>query len=202
MSVLQTESEAVIVQRALGLAESANRFDSLEDDTTEAREGRLRYDIRRRTVLEALDWNYARRRVLGTAVTASATPDAQPYAYALPPQTLRIRGVRAGGVSASWSRENVIYASLPDAQIVYTIDEQNPVLFPPVFTSALEFLLAADFAMIFARSVNRSKIMLKNFRDTMRDADEMEGQERSNDCAYETGGWVDAIELPWSGVRS
>lgn len=200
MSILQTESATVIVQRALGLAESANRFDSLEDDTQEAREGRLRYDIRRRAVLEALDWNYARRREMGDPVLKNATPDNQPYAYALPAQTLRIRGVRAGGVKASWSRENVIYASLTDAQIIYTVDEQNPVLFPPVFTSALEFLLAADFAMIFARSVNRSNIMLKNFRDTMRDADEMEGAERSDDCAYETGGWVDAIELPY-GVR-
>ena len=200
MSVLQTESVTAIVQRALGLAESANRFDSLEDDTHEAREGRLRYDIRRRAVLEALDWNFARRRVLGARVDAPATPDAQPYAYALPSKPLRIRGVHSGGVSASWSRENVIYASLTDAQIIYTIDEQNPVLFAPVFTSALEFLLAADFAMIFPRSVNRSNIMLKNFRDTMRDADEMEGQERSDDCAYETGGWIDAIEMPY-GVR-
>ncbi|WP_226779015.1 hypothetical protein [Oceaniglobus trochenteri] len=201
MPILQTESETAIVQRALGLAESANSFDSLEDDSDEAREGRLRYDHRRRVILEAIDWNFARARIASVAAQPNAFPANQPYAYALPPNLLRVRNVMVGTRPVSWSRERLIYAAEPNAQIVYTWDERNPVLFSPIFTSALEYLLAADFSMIFARSVNRQQVMLQELRRVMQDADEIEGMERSDDCAYATGGWVDAIEIPHFGGR-
>lgn len=197
-NILQAESDAAIVQRALGWVEEDGRFDSLEDDSDKAREGRLRYDIRRRAVLEAMDWNFARRRVMSPAVEVTAYPDNQPFSYPIPTSALRIRNMRKGSTNISWSREDVIFAAEADAQTIYTIDARNPAMFPPVFTSALEFLLAADFAMIFSRSVNRSQVMLDNFRTTMQQADQMDGQERSNDAAYDTGGWVDAIQSPFA----
>lgn len=194
MTLLQTEDAVAICRRALGLVEAANSFDSLEDLSNEAQEARLRYDIRRRALLEALDWNFARRRANGSRVVVDATPHDLPYAYAIPANTLRIRNVHVGRINAQWSREEYVYADMESAQMVYTVDVQNPVVFAPIFTSALEYLLAVDFAMIFSRSVNRSEVARTNFRRIMDDADQMEGLERSNGEAYASGGWVDVIE--------
>ncbi|MES2667926.1 MAG: hypothetical protein V4712_17715 [Pseudomonadota bacterium] len=199
MPSLQAESATVICQRALGLAEHRNTFESLEDTSQLAREARLRYDMRRRTVLEAMDWRFARRRAIAQAVTAAATPADLPRAWTVPPECLRIRGVFDGCRLLRHSREEVLFTQ--DAaivQIVYTADFHNPALFPPVFTQALEFLLASEFSMLYARSANRSEMMLANFRRTMDEADAIEAAERSEEPAYADGGWVDSIAFPWS----
>ncbi|GAB1361825.1 hypothetical protein MASR1M32_10610 [Rhodobacter sp.] len=67
-TILQAEDPTAICRRALGLAEARSRNFSLEDSSSEAQEARLRYDQRRRTVLELLDWNFARRRRAGQSV--------------------------------------------------------------------------------------------------------------------------------------
>lgn len=204
MTVLTAESPAVICQRALALAESRGRFTSLEDGSQEAIEARLRYDARRRAVLEALDWGFARRRVVGQAVVAGAVPPGLPRAWALPPECLRIRAVYPLGCDRPirHCREEYIYSEdRSPVQIVFTRDIQNPVLFPPVFTQALEFLLASEFSMVFSRSVNRADVMLSNFRNVMQEADAMEAAERGGGDAYEAGAWADAITFPWLGSR-
>lgn len=203
MAVLTTESETVICRRALGLAECGNRFTSLEDGSAEAVDARLRYDARRRSVLEGLDWGFARRRVAGTRVSAPACPPGLPAAWSLPPHCLRIRGVWDATCLIRHQREEFVFTDdVPAVQIVFTVDQQNPVLFPPIFAQALEFLLASEFAMVFARSVNRADVMLSNFRSTMQEADALEAAERSDTGdAYASGGWVDAIVAPWMSLR-
>lgn len=205
MSVLTAESPTVICQRALGLAECRNRFTSLEDTSAEATEARLRYDARRRSILEALDWGFARRRVVGQAVAQAATPPGLPRCWAMPPECLRIRAVYPMGCDrpTRHQREEYVYtADHGSVQIVFTRDIHNAMLFPAVFVQALEFLLASEFAMVFARSVNRADAMLGNFRSAMQEADALEAAERSNTGeAYEAGGWVDAISFPWMGGR-
>lgn len=203
MTILQAESATVICQRALGLAEHRNTFTSLEDGSTLAREARLRYDIRRRQILEAMDWNFARRRKPGQAVEVDATPDLYPAAWARPEECIRIRGLWSGGVLLKHVAEEVIFTETMDAvQIVFTADKSDPVLFPPCFTAALEYLLAADFSMMYARSVNRQEVMLGRFRDAMDAADAIEASERSETDAYANGGWVDAVISPYSGIGS
>jgi hypothetical protein len=201
MSILQAESATVICRRALNLAEHRNTFDSLEDGSTLAREARLRYDIRRRQILEAMDWNFARRRKAGTSVVVDAAPDLYPTAWARPEDCIRIRGIWAGGILLRHVIEEVIFTEDVGAvQIVFTAEKNDPVLFPPCFTAALEYLLAADFSMMYARSVNRQEVMLGRFRDAMTEADAMEAGERSETDAYANGGWVDAIISPYSGI--
>lgn len=200
MTLLQAESATAICQRALGWAEHTASFDSLEDTSTLARTCRLRYDIRRRAVLEALDWQFARRRVLAQAIAGVIAPQQYPAAWARPQDCLRIRGIFSNGVLLNHTIEEHIFTeAVPTPQIVFTVDKTNPAIFPPVFTTALEFLLASEFAMIFARSVNRSDTMLQNFRRTMDEADAMEAFERSETDAYASSGWTQAIETPWIG---
>lgn len=201
MTILQAESAVVICKRALALAEHRTTFESLEEPTTLAREAKLRYDIRRRQILEALDWGFARRRKAGQAVEVEATPDLYPVAWARPEECIRIRGVWSGGVLLKHVVEEVIFTEASDAvQIVFTAEKNDPILFPPCFTGALEYLLAADFAMMYARSVNRQEIMLGKFRDAMIEADAIEAGERSETEAYGNGGWVEAVISPFSGI--
>jgi hypothetical protein len=170
-------------------AEHKARFTSLEDGSIDAREARIAYDARRRNVLEIMDWNFARHRFApGAVLVDTPTPAGMPYAYSVPPSCLRVRDVLAGDASLTWRREANIYCNAADGvQVVYTIDEGNPALFMPSFTLALEYLLAAQFAMVYARSVNRSNQMLDNFRRAVIEADQMEGVEQSNDSAYAPG---------------
>lgn len=201
MTLLQAESAVAICKRALALAEHRNSFDSLEDGSALAREARLRYDIRRRQILEALDWNFARRRKAGQLVEVDAAPDLYPTAWARPEDCIRIRGIWSGGVLLRHVIEEVIFTESVDAvQIVFTAEKNDPVLFPPCFTAALEYLLAADFSMMYARSVNRQEVMLGRFRDAMIEADANEAGERSETDAYATGSWIDAIIQPYSEI--
>ncbi|HGG04230.1 MAG TPA: hypothetical protein ENK28_02135 [Aliiroseovarius sp.] len=203
MSVLQADSSTAIVKRAFGWAEHSNDFDSLEDDTPEAIEGRLRYDARRRQVLEALDWNFARRRFAPVLRPDVVAPIDFPVAYARPPECLRVRALLdQSGHPLPFNVEYHIFTDCQvTSQIAYTKDIQNPAHFPPAFTQALEFLLAAEFAMIYARSVNRSNTMLENYRRTMIDADRIEGLERSDDEAYVPGPFEMAISNMSFGDR-
>jgi len=203
MSILQANSPVAIVKRALGLAEHSNDFDSLEDDTPEAREGRLRYDERRRYVLEALDWNFARRRFSPVLRPDVVGPLNLPVAYARPPECLRVRGlIDDSGDPLPFNVEHHIFTDRQVAsQIVYTKDIQNAAHFAPVFTQALEFILAAEFAMLFARSINRSNAMLDNYRRIMMDADRIEGMERSDDDAYASGPLENALGMMSFGDR-
>jgi len=203
MSVLQAESPTAIVKRAYGWAEHASDFDSLEDDTPEAIGGRLRYDARRRQVLEALDWNFARRRFNPSLRTDIVAPLNMPVAYARPPECLRVRDlIDVMGDPLPFNVEHDVFTTHQvQSQIVYTKDIQNAARFAPAFTQALEFLLAAEFAMIHARSVNRSNTMLDNYRRTMIDADRTEGLERSDDDAYAPGPLEAAIGTSYFGDR-
>jgi len=204
MSVLQAESPTAIVKRAYRWVEHSGDFDSLEDDTPEAIGGRLSYDARRRQVLEALDWNFARRRFNPTLRTDVVAPLNMPVAYARPPECLRVRDlIDASGNHLTFSVEyNVFTDYQVPSQIVYTKDIQNAAHFAPAFTQALEFLLAAEFAMVHARSVNRSNTMLENYRRTMIDADRAEGLERSDDDAYAPGPFETAISTSYFGDRA
>jgi hypothetical protein len=202
MTVLQAENATVICQRALGWAEHRNTFDSLEDGSQLAGDCRLRYDARRRAVLEALDWGFARRRQAGTSVTVTAAPVNLPHAWQRPQDCIRIRGVLVDGKPVRQRIEEVIFTEEHDAvQLVFTADKTNPALFAPAFTTAFEFLLASEFSMVFARSANRAEIMLQNFRRAMDEADAMEAREWGEDEAYASGSWVDAIEYPWLDGR-
>lgn len=203
MPVLQSESALAICQRALGLAEARNRFTSLEDGSDEAREARLRYDQRRRAILEILDWRFARRRLAAQSVAVTATPDGFTAAWGRPPECIRIRGLFTPGQPHPLRHvvEEVIFTEpVTPVQIVYTFDAQNPELFPPIFTQALEHLLAADFAMIFARSVNRMEVLRGILRDILREADQIEAAERSEYPAYADGSWAEAVSGFWPGT--
>ena len=186
MAVFQADSASDIVERAFAWAEHRQRFKSLEDGSNDARQARIMYDARRRNVLEAIDWNFARHRAVpGAVVVNTPTPPGMPFAFSTPHDSLSVREVLADNTRLTWRREANVYTNSAPTQIAFTRDETNTALFVPSFTLGLEYLLAAQFAMVYARSVNRSNVMLDNYRRAMQEADQAEGAERSNDDAYE-----------------
>lgn len=187
MTVFQSETASDIIERAFGWAEHKARFVSLEDGTIDARLARSAYDARRRNVLEAMDWNFARHRSNPPQVLNAATPASMPFAFAVPAGCLRVRNVQIGNQDLTWRREQQIFTTAEAPQVIFTADEARPTIFAPAFVLALEYLLAAQFAMVYARSVNRSNQMLDNFRRAILEADAIEGVEQSNDDAYERG---------------
>lgn len=192
--ILQEESVVLICQRALSLAEYDYMLVSLQDGTPVAKQALARYDFRRRAVLERLDWAFARSRVAGQAIVGQVTPPDLPAAWARPPRGLRVRAVWDGTTRLRFAAEAHVYSEAAAAvQIVFTDDASNPALFPPVFTTALEYLLAADFSMLFARSINRQEVMLNLFQLSLQDADMMEAFESPGGAAFAAEGWTDAV---------
>lgn len=187
MSILQEDDEVSICKRALGLAEHFADFDGLEDNTQAAREARLRYDPRRRLILETLDWNFARRRAIASLRTDVVTPFGLPVAVARAQQQLRVREVNTEDRRQRFLVEEHVFTDhheVGKTQIVYTADETRHGLFAPSFVMALELLLAADFCIVFGRSLNRSNEYRAECRRVLQSADEIEGMERSDDDAY------------------
>lgn len=199
MSLL-VESPTAIVNRALGLIEHARLIDNIESSDKEATAARLRYDVRRRAVLEKLDWGFARGRAKAGQVLNIEAPENLPIALGRPAGALRIRAVRAGGTNLPYSVEGqyIFSTAAQGVQIVFTRNESNATLFPPAFTAALEYLLAAEFAMLYARSKNRSEQMMAFFAEAIREADVLEAAEWDETDAFAGGPWVGAVERPWS----
>jgi hypothetical protein len=194
MTVLQAESVVLICQRALALAEEGRPITSLQDGSFSANQALMRYDFRRRSILERLDWAFARARVPGQAVVVAATPPDLPSAWARPPEALRIRAVRSPDANLRFQAEAHVFSEEAGAvQLVYTSDASNPSVFPPIFTTALEYLLAADFSMIFARSINRQAEFLSLLQNTLEEADQLEAFESPGGAAYAADAWTDAI---------
>lgn len=188
MTLLQTESVAVIIERSFGLAEEAAPFRNLEDGSPKAVAARKRYDQRRRQVLEAMDWNFARRRVVPSIRADLLAPETHPIALAVPQDCIRVRDVKTGtcrhpflvegdGIFTTWIEEG-------RTQVIFTGDAQLPVRFPPVFTQALEFLLAADWAMLYARSINRAGELRRAYQLAIEEASYQEAGEQSEDEVY------------------
>ena len=193
-TVLQEESVVLICQRAMALAEFDYQLDSLQDGSQVARQSIARYDFRRRGILERLDWAFARTRINGQSVPAAVAPPDLPSAWARPPRALRIRAVWSEGRTLRYRAEANLFTEEASAvQIVYTSEADNPALFPPIFTTALEYFLAADFSMLFARSINRQEVMLQLMQGALEEADQMEAFETPGGLAFGDDPWTDVM---------
>lgn len=194
MTILQEESDVLICQRALALAEYDYVLVSLQDETPVARQVLTRYDICRRMILERLDWGFARSRHVGQAVSSLVTPPGMPAAWSRPARALRVRAVWSGTTRLRFRAEAHVFSEAAAAvQIVVTDDASNPALFPPIFTTALQYLLAADFSMVFARSVNRQEVMLSLAERALQEADVVEAIETPGGNAFGVDGWTSAV---------
>lgn len=126
------------------------------ESTNAANLCRTFYPSCRDMVLEAVDWNFATKRVVLSLLTNTQTN--WEYAYAYPADAVRVRalvleGKRAPGQAAvpfevaQMDGQRVILTDLPEAEMIYTARVENPNLFSPTFTTALTYLLASRVAV-------------------------------------------------------
>lgn len=163
---LASNSMVAICRRAFSLAEAAAPLtDTLDGSNHEDVQARLFYDQRRSEVLEALDWSFARKRMVPAKLANPLLPASFAAGYQLPGDCVRLRGLSNGADDfRPYQVEGTVVFSddLEAPQIVYTADIDNPALFKPSFTRALELLIAADAAMVFSRSANRQQTFLRD----------------------------------------
>lgn len=132
------------------------RIQSLDDATKEARECKLHYPIVRDAVLEAHDWDFARKRLVLALTTE--TFSGWEYAYQYPTDCLVIRKIydpnKAEGskipfevVSNAALDRRLILTNQAQAELIYTAKVTDVNMFSSGFVNALAFRLAADLAI-------------------------------------------------------
>lgn len=154
-----------ICNMALSHIGSEARISSINppDGSVEAGHCATFYDVARTEMLEPGNWAFALRR---TALAQTTNPStAWAYAYVKPADCLRaLRVLRPGAAVTVFTQDAVLaspndadsaefevegellYTNQPDAVLGYTHDITDTTKFPPSFTSALSYLLAAYLA--------------------------------------------------------
>jgi hypothetical protein len=146
------------------------------DSSAAARACRRYYDMARDSLLAAADWGFAHTLVRPTALTLASRPPDWAFAFAYPPDCLVIRGLFPSVTATTafpalladlpkddgLSFVRVVLANASQPWLVYTRRASEPSAFPPLFTKALIWELAASLAMALARSETIRKTAEEN----------------------------------------
>lgn len=135
-------SRVEIINLALArLGESP--IQSMGEDSVPASTASLLYEASRKATLRDFNWSFA------TAMARLARLDEAPidfrFAYALPPDCLRVIRLRGGAPFSL--RGNALYSDVEVAEIEYIADVVDESLFDSKFVEALSYKLASELAM-------------------------------------------------------
>lgn len=157
-------SDTGIANMALSHVGARSSIESLTEKSTEARLCLTWYDYSRRTVLEAHDWNFARKRLTlalhgDTISETSSDPLAGVWGfrYQYPGDCLIARKIQNSGAPPGDATpfeietnldgtQRTILTNLSDAVLVYTWDLKNTDMFSGLFVLGLSHLLAHHIA--------------------------------------------------------
>ena len=183
------DSAVLICNRALEMCEHYG-FLSFEDGTPEAERAKLHYDITRREVLEAIDWNFARGYAALDLLADAGGDPARPYLFSVPPDCLRVRRV-TDPERVDWERVgNRVAAECDALSVAYTRDVTNAAEFPSSFSGALSLLLAARFSPKYGRSANRVNELMAHYQGALEAALLTDAREQDDQAAFEhSEGW-------------
>ncbi|MCC8189348.1 MAG: hypothetical protein LIP77_01755 [Planctomycetes bacterium] len=151
-----------IINLALSRSGAA-RIDSLDEASKSGRTARLSWDTARDATLRGHEWGFAARRE--RLALLEDKPVGGRYAYAMPPDYIVIRRVHATPEAAAEdpgipfvmrqvSGRMAIICDAAGAVADYTARVDNCELFDDIFTDALAWRLASDFAMALKSDVD------------------------------------------------
>lgn len=153
------QSEVAICNIALARTGQREFITSLTGSSAPSKVCNVLYVEARQTVLASIWWPFATKRAT-LAELANTTRDGWIFVYALPVDCIAARslwsGLRRPAVDQAIqfglehdavSGKKVLLSDLEDAVLSYTADISAPGLFPPLFTDALAWKLAADIAL-------------------------------------------------------
>lgn len=149
-------SKVGIVNMALGHLAVSKAIASITEKSEEARAANLYYDTALEMILRDAPWPFA-TKISSLALVEEDPTDEWGYSYRYPTDCLRIKRILSG-VRNDTRQSRVPYKILSDSQglLVYTDEEtakmeytakaEDPQFYPPDFTLAFSFLLAALMA--------------------------------------------------------
>ena len=152
-----------ICNMALSYVGARARIESLSEATSEANACNVWYEEIRKEVLDADDWDFARRRV-ALAVHSENPPSQWAYRYAYPSDAIRVRRLERDNdqfaarfeldtsVTSSGSSRSIV-TDEASAVAIYTRDEDNTALFTPRFVDALALGLAVKLCYTIVTDV-------------------------------------------------
>jgi hypothetical protein len=182
-------SEVAICNLALGWL-GAKPIRSLSDNSIEARLCSYNYDLLREAVLEDVDWNFARRRMVLTAQKAQTDDEWGEYNRFVireAGQVLHISRVYLDETerhqSDDWRREgnDLIARNASSLYLLYTRNITDPNAFSAGFVQALAARLAADLAVPLTNSRSLQADMWGLYNSKVAAAAANEGSQGAND---------------------
>lgn len=164
-------SDIQICNLALDHLGANSEIESFTETSTPAKTCKRWYDVCRRQVLEAFNWNFARRRTT-LALHSDDPPDTWLFRYQYPSDCLKARLIQnpfdAAGIPC-WpvnlqlgemtdaipfeiatndaGDQRTILTDMEQAILVYTMDQKKPEMFSMWFVETLSHLMAARMAM-------------------------------------------------------
>ncbi len=134
------------------------RINSFSEQSEEAQECSLWYDVCRQEMIEASEWTFARTRVTLELHNEAATDGLFCYRYKWPvgqvylrrlqhPFSRQSKKVPFMVELAPIAGDMSIQTDLEDAIGVFSVDQTNAALFTPKFVTALSHLMAARMAV-------------------------------------------------------
>jgi len=178
-------SDVGIANLALSHVGAATLIESFDEDTEEARQTRAFYHQSRREVLEAYDWNFARRRqgaaLHGDTISETATDPLAGvwgFRYQYPADCIVIRKVQNAlsppadatpfDVELSLNgKEKTVLTDMEDAVLVYTSDLEDTPLFSSMFVTSLALLLGSKIAWPLTQKRKLALELFGQYRSTL-----------------------------------
>lgn len=155
------------------------RIASLEEQSTEALEVDLRYDLSRDVTLQGAWWGFAKQ--VDSLALIDETPDEWLYSYTLPNECVAPRYIvplEKGGKRIRFERaRGKILTNHPDAKLAYTIRVTDPVQYPPAFIDAFSWRLAADIVLMLTGKRAERQDALQIFAEALAQAKRLDGNE-------------------------
>lgn len=181
-------SPVKIGNMALSHIGASSSVESFTENSSEAKQLKLWYDFSRRQALEALDWNFARKR----QVLASHSDDAPGtwlYRYQYPTDCLSIREIEnpygKGADAVAFEIESsedggtkTILTDLSPATAIYTFDCTSTNLYSSMFIEALSYLLAHHISFSLNGKKDLKLTMLETYVGVLRLASAQNANER------------------------
>lgn len=181
-------SEVEICNSAL-IKLGAERINSLDDDTKEARLCKLQYPLLRDEVIRSHPWNFALSRV-DLAKTANTPAFQFTNEFAIPQDVLRVLTTDFSILTTTdeipWKVEHnaidgtkVLVTDEETVAIQYIRKITDVQLFDANFSEALALRLASDLAYPLVQSISLAQAMFGLYQQMLKNARSFDGQEGS-----------------------
>lgn len=192
-------SDVTIANMALSNISTNSEIEILTEDSPEAKQCKLWFDLARMQALEAYDWNFARKRQALT-LHNDAPPDEWLYRYQYPSDCVAIRrmvnpaGPKAPAIPFEVEASNdgstkTILTNLESAVAVFTFDQRQISTFTLHFVGTFAALLAHYIAFKLTGKRSIKGDMLNLYRAFIKTAPAMNANEKVDDAPRDAD-WI------------